>query len=839
MTSVPRRAVSRRFSGIQRVWLLTAGVTPIAVGIGISVWRLRWQAPPVKVPALVFVALFYLAEITVVHIKFRRDAHSFSMSELPMVLALFFLTPPQILTTQFLGNLMALGITRRQRPVKLAFNLVQLSLQTGITIGVFAALTRTDDPLGPRGWISVATSIACTLVASNLLIGAAIRLSGGTLSARDRATMYTLSAGAGGMNAALGLVAATVLWARPENAWIAAVPSAVLFFAYRAYLAQRLERDRLQSLYEISGELHRLPKVEDAMAAAVQYARSMFDAERAEILLYPDGPDAPGFRTTSVLDSNADVMFGVEPPERSSDAGRVLAGGIGFLIRAGDRSSGMVVPIPGTVPGVMEVRTPLSDIGSFGERDLQLLETLAGHVGVSLENGRLEDSLAKLTELKDQLRFQALHDGLTGLANRTLLRDQLIRALASNKPRRAAVLFLDLDDFKAVNDTFGHEAGDRLLVEVGSRLQSCCRPTDTVARLGGDEFALLLEELASPDDAVAVAKRIISALEEPFHTLDGYLETHASIGIAMIEGECEADDVLKAADEAMYAAKGDGKGTYRVFSRGMRSTQSTDLMTIAEIREAIRTDQFALHYQPIVDLQTGRTVAVEALVRWDHPRRGLIGPDEFIPLSERRGAIGEIGEWVLRTAADTLEDWSSSLSELPVMSINISPAELARPDFVHRVLDVLAARSIDSSLLQVEITESAILGAGATALGELRNHGVRVAIDDFGTGYSALAYLDSLPVDAIKLAGPFMDRLGDQRVRSLVALMLGAGDTMGFFTIAEGIETEEQLETLRSLGCTFGQGFHLGRPCSSDAMYAILASSRATTPAPLRLASNE
>jgi diguanylate cyclase (GGDEF)-like protein len=817
-------------TGTTRVWLLTAAIAPCAVGLGWLVARLPTE-PTTVARVVVFAGLFYLAEITVVHIRFRRDAHSFSMSELPLVLALFFLPAGVLIACQLVGSALALGVNRRQRPVKLAFNLTQLSLQTSVTVGAFWLVAGDAGPLQPRAWGAIALGVTGSLLVSNALIGAAIRLSGGSLSRSDRMTMYTLSGGAGLMNGALGLVAAAVVWAGPTGAVIAALPPVILFFAYRAYLSQRLERDRLQALYEASGELHRLPRIEDALQAAVERARMMFDAETATILLHPDGLDRPGFVTLATADGATTVMQPAVPMDRAGDIGAVVASGVATLLRRRERTYGMAVAIPAAeaAVGVMTVEIPLSDIGSFGENDLRLLETLAGHVGVSLENGRLEDSLARLTELKDQLRHQALHDGLTGLANRTLLRDQLARVLASpDSAHRAAVLFLDLDDFKAVNDTHGHAVGDRMLAEVGRRLLVCSRPTDTVARLGGDEFALLLDAMSSPDDAVVVAKRIIEILAEPFEVSGGTIETHASIGLAVISGGEEPDEVLRYADEAMYVAKGEGKGTYRLHTPGMRSRQSHELATVAGLRDAIRGSQLLLHYQPIFDLTDGGIVSVEALVRWMDPERGLIGPDQFVPLAERRGLIDEMGRWVLRTAADTLDRWSRLLGErTPSLSVNLSAGELQRSDLVPLIRDLLAARGLDPSLLQIEITESGLLESPTAVLSELRHDGIRVALDDFGTGYSSLAYLDRLPIDTIKLDRSFLARISDPKVEALVEMMIGFGRRLGFDTVVEGIETATQLDLVRHLGCRLGQGFHLSRPLPDDEILPLLAQRKA------------
>ncbi|MDH3500500.1 MAG: EAL domain-containing protein, partial [Acidimicrobiia bacterium] len=774
---------------------------------------------------VVFVVLFYVAEITVVHVRFRRDAHSFSMSEVPLILSLFFLTPGAIIVTQFIGSTLALAFNRRQRSVKLAFNASQLTLQATVVIGIFLSLTHGADPLGPAGWLGVAAGVLATVVASNTVIGAAIRMSGGTLSEQDRNTMYTLSFGAAVLNSALALIAATIVWARPASSWIALIPFAVLFFAYRAYLAQRLDRDRLHALYEVSGELHRLPRIDDALRAGADRARSMFDAECTDVLLFPDGIGRPGLRTRALVDGPTTVMEPMD--EVHSDVAEFVRQGLTPLLlkNEGGRGVSMVVAVPGSEPGfgAMVVRRPLSDIGSYAQRDLALLETLADHVGVSLKNGRLEDSLARLTELKDELHQRALHDSLTGLANRTLLFEEIERVLGSDG-NRAAVMFIDLDDFKRINDTHGHETGDLVLIEVAGRLRSSCRPHDLVARLGGDEFALLLENLGSVDDAIRVAERIIRLVGEPIVTEGGAVETQASVGVAMIQSGDEPDDVLRRADEAMYAAKFDGKGCYRVHSPGMNSQHAAELATVTGLRQAIDRNELELHYQPLVDLKTREIRGIEALVRWNHPTEGLLLPAAFVPVAERRGLTGALGEWVLKAAVQQLADWHARHGEgVPFVSINLSADEISN-DLIPLVQASTRARGVDPSKLQIEITESVMMTSDTTVLERLRALGVKVALDDFGTGYSSLAYLDRLPIDTIKFDQSFTARLDDARTARILKLMTDFGLAMGYETIAEGIETPDQLKMIAGFGCVSGQGYHLGRPMPAHEIEELLFS---------------
>lgn len=808
-----------------RVWLMTAAAAVVAAFLALFVVGLPAPDPPIRIPPTLFGIFFYLGEVTVVHVRFRRDAHSFSMSELPLILSLFFLGPAHILLFHFIGTSLALGINRRQRGVKLGFNLAQLSLQAVMVAGVFSVMTSGADPLGPAGWLGVALGVTVMVVVSNTLIGTAIVMSGGVLTTQDRNRMYVWSSLSSTMNAALALVTATVLWSRPDNAWIALIPATVLFFAYRAYLNQRQDRDRLEALYEVSGELHRHPRIDDAMRAAAEKTRHMFNAEAADIWLFPDGPDGDALRTSACADQATAVMVQDSAPDDLSAFVTGSDPAVLVMEDGGARGIAMHVRIGAdTRHGVFTVRRPLSDIGSFAATDLRLLETLAEHVAVSLKNGHLETSLAAVTELKDELHRQALRDGLTGLANRRALQQQLEEVLADRR-RRAAVVFVDLDDFKRINDSHGHETGDAVLIEVAKRLERSCRPHDTVARLGGDEFAILLENLGTPEDAIAVADRIIDSLATPVAEGPPPIVAAASVGIAMVTAGDQPDDVLRRADTAMYAAKSDGKGRYRLHVGDAEGATSHALASVTALRAAIDRGELRLHYQPIRRLDTGAVVSMEALVRWQHPNRGLIGPGQFIPLAERRGLIVDLGAWVLDAALDTIGRWHAEFgAHTPTVSVNLSSPELALPGIVDLILYQLANRAIDPNLLQIEITESVMMTGDGSILKELRSHGVKVALDDFGTGYSSLAYLDRLPADTIKLDQSFTERIAHPRAHSLVELMVTFGQRMGYVTVAEGIETADQLSALQRLGCQLGQGFHLGRPMEEEAAFALISS---------------
>ena len=457
--------------------------------------------------------------------------------------------------------------------------------------------------------------------------------------------------------------------------------------------------------------------------------------------------------------------------------------------------------------------------------------------------GSLEEKIGELTAREQQLSHQALHDPLTGLANRRLFSDRVEHAL--NRSRRtgdlSAVLFVDLDDFKTVNDSLGHAAGDRLLAAVAARLSGCVRPGDTVARLGGDEFGILLEEMEGTEHASNVARRILESLDVAF-PLDGrQVFTRASVGVAVADGNTghAGADLLSDADVALYAAKGAGKSTFRLFERTMRVVAIERLELGQDLRRALHQNQFFCHYQPIVDLVTGRVVAIEALVRWDHPHRGLVGPNSFVELAEESGMIGEIGMSVLQMAAWQTANWRAE-GKVPAaleLHVNLSGRQLEDPYLVEKIKRVLASTGFPGNLLVLEITESVAVETGAQhldLLNQMRELGIRFAIDDFGTGYSSLNYLRALPVDVLKIDRAFAQTTDGQTDTVLLEAIVRLGHSLGIDMIAEGIEHEEQATTLKRLGCRRAQGFLFHRPLSVSEIPAVVATMgrRVADPAP-------
>jgi diguanylate cyclase (GGDEF)-like protein len=428
----------------------------------------------------------------------------------------------------------------------------------------------------------------------------------------------------------------------------------------------------------------------------------------------------------------------------------------------------------------------------------------------------LADAESQRAALEEELRRQALEDPLTGLANRTLFKDRVEHALNRRRDDgpEIGVAFLDLDDFKTVNDSLGHAAGDELLVTVAQRIKESVRTSDTVARLGGDEFAVLLDDV---EDVAVPAHRILQALATPI-SLEGKLVTvHGSVGIALHESGQTAADLLRNADVAMYKAKGEGKGGYKAFDETMHGAAIERFDLKNELLAAISNDEFRLHYQPIMDLSTGRRKAVEALVRWEHPLRGMVSPGSFIPLAEETGAIVPIGRWVLNTACEQVAEWRQSPDSSDLrLCVNVSPSQLGDSLLVSDVSRALKKSGLPAEALVLEITESAFLLSDeqlAATIGELAALGVFIALDDFGSGYSSLGYLSKLPIGILKIDLSFVSRIDQGPEEAAVAqAIIMLGHTLGLEIVAEGIETTEQLAELRRRGCPLGQGFLLGRP---------------------------
>jgi diguanylate cyclase (GGDEF)-like protein/PAS domain S-box-containing protein len=430
--------------------------------------------------------------------------------------------------------------------------------------------------------------------------------------------------------------------------------------------------------------------------------------------------------------------------------------------------------------------------------------------------------------LEERLAHHAFHDGLTGLANRQQFQERVQAALLDPRRRASglAVLFLDLDDFKTVNDSLGHSAGDELLIHVAQRLKSCLRAHDLPARIGGDEFAVLLDGVGSQQEVEAVADRIVAVLDEP-HTVQGSeVLARASIGIAVPEADDhDVDALLRNADTSMYTVKRTGKASYTFFERTMHERVMQQLHLDAELRHAVDRNEFLVQYQPIMHLATQAILGAEALLRWQHPTRGLLGPGAFIDRVEENGLIVPIGRWVLEQACRQLRRWDDGHEQIG-MSINISARQLQDETFLTDVRRAADAAGIDPRRLTLEITETALMQdteATIDLLGQLKLLGVQLALDDFGTGYSSLSYLRRFPVDVVKIDRSFVEDVGEGPEESaLPDAIIALCQAFRIDTVAEGIELRRQLDHLQAVGCHFGQGFYFSRPLDAEAFERLL-----------------
>ncbi len=799
---------------------------------------------PVSVPWPLIAVAFFVTEAKVIDVHFRRESHSFSLSELPTVVGFFLMPPTELLVGLLVGSAVALVVQSRQSPLKITFNLVNFTFITLVSLTLFRTIGSFDGPPAPVDWLAAMIATFVGAVIGALTIATVIVLSGGAPQFQKLPEMIEFGGLVALANTSLALLAVTILWTEPIALGLLAVPLVTMFVAYRAYVSERDKHERLELLYQSSRILQHSPELDRALIALLDHARDMFRAELAEVLLEPVDGDGQPLRTTSGQDGEAELMVPVELPEDEPVRARARTERRAFLASPARTPGGRRMPIrqvmvaplvgeSGTI-GILSIVNRATEGSTFGDDDLRLLETLANQVAVALENGQLEQSLAELGRLKEQLRYQAYHDPLTDLPNRALFAEQVAVKLRERRDDRVpVVLFLDLDDFKVVNDTLGHAAGDQLLVAVAERIRSTIREDDMAARLGGDEFAILVIDQSDLRHSLAVARRLIDLLGVSFPILGQETVVGVSVGIATAPAGLgspqaeDVDDILRHADVAMYTAKAAGKRRFAVFDPAMHASIVARHELSAELSRSVARNELLVHYQPIVALDTGRTVGVEALVRWRHPVKGLTLPDEFITLAEENGTILALGRWVLAEACRTVVALrAAGADEHLLLSVNMSPLQLQRADIVDDIRDVLADTGFDPADLVLELTETAMFRDTATTITRLqaiRALGVRIAVDDFGTGYSSLGYLRRFPVDILKIARDFVvSGEDDPETWAFAHAIVALGQTLGLRIVAEGIEEAGQLDRLRNLGCEFGQGFLFARPVSAEHLARLL-----------------
>ena len=785
-----------------------------------------------NIPWPVFSLGFFLVEVKVVEVYFRRERHSFSLSEVPAVFGLFYLSPLEYLVALMVGSGLALVAATEQSPLKIAFNLANNLFVGTFTLVIFTTLAGPSAMPIVSDWIAITIAMILASVAGAVTIAAAITLSGGAPQFQKLPEMVRFGVMVAAANTSLSLLALTAAARDPQAILLVVVPVIILFVAYRAYMSEREKHDRLELVYESSRIMQHSSELDSAVLGVLRHAREMFRAERAEVLLFatPGGGDA--LRTACSVDGHSEVMSPQSVSPDDPDLQRLAQGKRAQFVDSGRTGSRQAMASPmladrGLI-GVMRIEIRLAEGSLFTDEDLRLLETLANQAAVALENGHLEQSLAELARLRDELRHQAYHDPLTGLANRILFSEAVEERLARGE--EPIVLFLDLDDFKIVNDSQGHATGDRLLTSVADRIVEVIAGADLAARLGGDEFAVLLGAPSDRDRATHVGRRIVDALQLPFSIRGQDIAIGASVGIAFGRPGDRAGDLLRDADVAMYAAKAAGKRQVAVFDPAMHAAVVARHRLGVDLAHAIAENQIQVYFQPIVSLDDGRVVGVEALARWTHPVRGQIGPTEFIRIAEEDGSIIALGRNVLAESCRVVAAWQRDIPGFDDIRVhvNVSARQVREPDFLDDVDRVLLESRIRPGTLIVEMTETAMLLDTAATLeifAALKSRGIRISVDDFGTGYSSLGYLRRFPVDSIKIAAEFLpgkDSLEEPKSWLAANTIVVLGQAMGLEVIAEGIEIPEQAQRLSALGCPQGQGYLYSQPGDARTTEAFL-----------------
>ncbi|HEX5095030.1 MAG TPA: EAL domain-containing protein, partial [Acidimicrobiia bacterium] len=561
-----------------------------------------------------------------------------------------------------------------------------------------------------------------------------------------------------------------------------------------------------------------------SLVALLLFARETFTAELTELVVYDSVDPGTAYVTTVGPGAQRAAMIACD---RADVDGRLARANVVL-------GSTMVAPFSGAsgVSGAVLVADTLASGRTFKRDEERLLRTFAGQLATTLEKAQINASLAKARVQKNEFAHQASHDALTGLANRSRFRQCLADGLpaAAAAGTGLAALFIDLDDFKTVNDTMGHAAGDELLRVVAQRISASIGANDVAARLGGDEFAVLLVDVDNDSDVQVVAERILVVLGDPIEIDGTRVIANASIGAAMHTAGEDADALMQNADIAMYTAKRNGKGRCDFFEPSLSFSGTRRRLVESGLQRALEAGELVLHYQPVVDVAKNQIVAIEALVRWCDPSRGLVPPAEFIRVAEETSLIVPIGRFVLREACQQAKAWETLAPEMR-MFVNLSARELNEPDLADHVARVLAETGLEPSRLILEVTDAAVMqnmGAARRTLNALKHLGVGLGLDDVGPGYAALQHLRHLPIDVLKIAKPWIDALGNTEadvtaVRELVEL----GHAVGLHVVAEGVERVDQAAELIDMGCEWAQGYYYARSLESEAIGTLLCRANA------------
>ena len=798
-----------------------ASGVPAAFGDIPAAWRLALAA-----------ALFVAGDTCLVKIRFGHNHHSFTWSETAMVVGLVLLPGPWLRIVAPLAVGVAHAAARRS-PLKIAFNAMSIATEAVVARAVLESVAPAGTPTtDARLWVGLVLAAAALFVWNGLTVSAAVAFSQ-RLRLRD---VYLkgllLNALVSSGNTATGVLF-VALSQSPATLVVFPAMVVMLYVAYRSYLGAMNERDTWQVLQTTSRELLRTDPREVAKVV-LDRAPLLFQAEFVELVVVDGEPGtrAVAFRwtgdeATQEVTGDPLALAGAFWPRVLSEREtfQVVAAEAPARLRTELETHGLeacaIAPLLSQRGCLGTLRVGFRGVVQLGERELQVLTTFANHVGSALHN----------THLIEELRAQALQDPLTGLPNRTLLLDRLSHALKRlrRRPGGVAVLFCDVDRFKVVNDSLGHQAGDELLIAAARRIEGGLRAGDTATRFGGDEFVVVCEDVRDEAQAAEVAERLAASLAEPFLLRGEDIYLTASIGVAVTTStDDDPMSLVRDADAAMYEAKAQGRSRCVVFDNPMRERAVARLEIENDLRRAIERGELRVHYQPNIRIDGLRMIGAEALVRWERPGRGLVPPSDFIPLAEETGLIVPLGRYVLDEACRQVAEWTAEgiIDDTFAISVNLSPHQLRAPAVLDHVHDAITRSGINASQLCIEVTESALVddtGGATETIRRIHSLGVQIAIDDFGTGYSALSYLHLLPVGILKIDRSFVGRLGpDPRDRAVITGLIDLAHALSLTVVAEGVETAEQLADLAAMTCDIAQGFYFARPQAPAAMRGLL-----------------
>ncbi len=791
-------------------WALITGIAALtALFVAGPVASAAVPADPF-VPWWLLAALYLAAETTHTRLPLRFGSHEINLAEVATVVGLFLTTPLGVVAA-FVVGVLPVRLWRRSAPVKMAFNLSVGLLEVATAITLTRLVVGPDD-FGPLAWVATLLALLVASALSTFAVAAIITLNGGSIDLREIRTTFVPAVAVSESTASLALAAVAFLLDDRRAVVLCILPLVVLYGGYQAFMRERRIRLRVELLARAGQRVREATDVDAAVEGLLSEVCEGMRVDMAELALLGGSGrstrrDRSGGSETVALDRDElHGLIGILP-----DGGGSALVGIGAAV--GLHHAGELV-------GVLRVEGRPDPDDRISVDDLRTLTTIGSQVAVELRTAELTRTVEQLEAVRDELSFQADHDPLTGLPNRRVLTTRIDAALRRHSGPESAthLLFVDLDDFKRINDEFGHAAGDDVLTELGSRLRAAVRPGDVPARIGGDEFAVLVGAGTAPAEVRATADRVLAAVGDPVRIAGTRRRITASVGLATARpGSDAAARLMARADVAMYAAKAMGKNRVEAYRSDLPAEPYARVELEQDLLRAIGEETIRVVLQPVVDLDTGSVRTVEALARWTHPERGEIPPAEFVPLAESGGFVSQLGSLVLRQACARAKEWWDAVGDsAPGVSVNVSVIELAQPDFVGRVWGVLRDVGLPPERLTLELVERVFLpheSQVAQRLADLHDLGVRIALDDFGTGYSSLSYLRWLPVDQLKIDRSFVAGVTTPGPdRAVIETVLTLGTSLGIEVVAEGIESRRQLDLLRSLGCDQGQGYVTGGP---------------------------